>query len=704
MKLKKIKLTNYRCFGSEAVIEMDDINAFIGDNGTGKTAALSALNCIFAAKPSERMLSKSDFHVDSNEPKDSENDRQLSIEVVFELNELSDEKLPDQAVACFFKRLTTKSKGEDDLVLRIRLEATWQKSANIDGSIDSKIYFIVCDEDGIETESDKIEARRAQLDQIRVIYVPAVRNPSSQLRNVSGTLLNQILQKVSWSEHTKSKVEGFIEELNSQLSVDGTICALNQILDNSWNNYTVDSGLSQARLLVGNSTLKKVLTDTGVSFQSPYSDDEISIDELSDGLKSLFYISLVESVLETEFQITSDKNPNLTVDPTEYQPPVFTLLVLEEPESHISPHRLGKLILNLRKLSERYNCQVIVSSHSSSIIKRIDPTEIRYFRKNKETECSEVSMITLPDEESEADQYKFIKGAVQTYPELYFSKIVILGEGESEEIILPRIWEKYNSNLDVDGISVVPLGGRHVNHLWRLLDDLHIPYVTLLDLDRERYEGGWSRIHYVIDQLAKIGISKKEFLETGPTSLTDEKFAEMPNWGYEYGDITVLEQWITKLEDYGVFFSSPLDIDFLMLEQWEDAYIDRFPFKTGPILRYEDDESGSNKQKNIIEIRKNGLENEARSVKAAYQERTDQALRTALKKHGGSGRSYSQKQQELMIWYVYHFLDRGKPATHIQVMVNFDDKTIPSKIPEVLTRLCNYAADHLKKDQNNECR
>lgn len=110
MKLKKIKLTNYRCFGSEAVIEMDDINAFIGDNGTGKTAALSALNCIFAAKPSERMLSKSDFHVDSNEPKDSENDRQLSIEVVFELNELSDEKLPDQAVACFFKRLTTKSK------------------------------------------------------------------------------------------------------------------------------------------------------------------------------------------------------------------------------------------------------------------------------------------------------------------------------------------------------------------------------------------------------------------------------------------------------------------------------------------------------------------------------------------------------------------------------------------------------------------
>ena len=47
MKLSKLKLKNYRCFGSEEqVILIDQLTTFIGNNSTGKTAALSAINCI----------------------------------------------------------------------------------------------------------------------------------------------------------------------------------------------------------------------------------------------------------------------------------------------------------------------------------------------------------------------------------------------------------------------------------------------------------------------------------------------------------------------------------------------------------------------------------------------------------------------------------------------------------------------------------
>lgn len=53
---------------------------------------------------------------------------------------------------------------------------------------------------------------------------------------------------------------------------------------------------------------------------------------------------------------------------------------------------------------------------------------------------TKVRAITLPDKEKLADQYKFIKEAVKAYPELYFAKLVVLGEGDSEEIILPKIW------------------------------------------------------------------------------------------------------------------------------------------------------------------------------------------------------------------------------------------------------------------------
>lgn len=119
--------------------------------------------------------------------------------------------------------------------------------------------------------------------------------------------------------------------------------------------------------------------------------------------------------------------------------------------------------------------QAIMTSHSPAIVKRIDPENLRYFRLDRELLASKVRCITLPDEERMQDQYKYIKEAVRAYPELYFAKLVILGEGDSEEIILPKYWEAIHGNTDVSGISIVPLGGRHVNHFWRLLNDFGNP-------------------------------------------------------------------------------------------------------------------------------------------------------------------------------------------------------------------------------------
>ena len=67
MKLSKLKLHNYRCFGNdEQIIEIDDITSFIGNNSSGKTAALLALSCLFSNNGADRILKRSDFHL----PKD----------------------------------------------------------------------------------------------------------------------------------------------------------------------------------------------------------------------------------------------------------------------------------------------------------------------------------------------------------------------------------------------------------------------------------------------------------------------------------------------------------------------------------------------------------------------------------------------------------------------------------------------------------
>ena len=98
--------------------------------------------------------------------------------------------------------------------------------------------------------------------------------------------------------------------------------------------------------------------------------------------------------------------------------------------------------------------------------------------------------------------------------------------------------------LDIDRsfVAVAPLGGRHVNHLWRLLTDLDIPYATLLDLDWGRDGGGWGRIKTVCTQLLEVGVAPQALFGqhlnlAGPAAnlmafdgLAVENTADMDAW------------------------------------------------------------------------------------------------------------------------------------------------------------------------------
>ncbi|MRC88276.1 AAA family ATPase, partial [Bacillus thuringiensis] len=56
-------------------------------------------------------------------------------------------------------------------------------------------------------------------------------------------------------------------------------------------------------------------------------------------------------------------------------PPALTLVLVEEPENHVSPHLLGKVIKNLKSIQSHNNAQILITSHNPTIIQRIEPTE-----------------------------------------------------------------------------------------------------------------------------------------------------------------------------------------------------------------------------------------------------------------------------------------------------------------------------------------
>ena len=82
-----------------------------------------------------------------------------------------------------------------------------------------------------------------------------------------------------------------------------------------------------------------------------------------------------------------------------------------------------------------------------------------------------------------------------------------------------------------------------------------------------------------------------------------------------------------------------------------------------------------------------------------YGARIKKDIKSTLKEEGGGGSTYSTEQQELMIWYTYFFLNRGKPSTHIAVLSRLNDEAIKDNIPPVLGRLIEAAERILKGDK-----
>ncbi|HHQ7760160.1 TPA: AAA family ATPase [Streptococcus pneumoniae] len=652
MKLTKVIINNFRSFGESQIIELNNQTVLIGNNSSGKTTVLQALSKLFSDKQNDRIIKKSDFHL----PKGSrpgENTRNLFIETIFEFDEL-DGTPYSQAIPSFFEHFTVSKDGAKPF-LRIRLESSWEDDGTVEGSIDTQFYYISSDEDTIRDE-DKHRAPRKDLDKIRVLYVPASRTPEKELGNASGSMLSRLVNSINWTEDEINEITDKIDELNNTfLSENGALTQINNEIQKSWELYHEDNRFSQAELIINSSEMAAALRQIALKFSPTTTEEAFTVSDLGDGLRSIFYFSLVDSILDIELEITKDREENPDNPRFKLIPPVLTILAIEEPENHIAPHHIGKLIKRFKQLGNNDNSQVILTSHSPAIVKRIDPEDLKYLRieNNDRVLQTIVSDIQLPPAIDES--YKYIKGAIQAYPELYFAKLVVLGEGDSEELLLPKFFDLLGKEVDSSQISIVPLGGRHVNYFWKLLNALRIPHITLLDFDNERYGGGWGRIKYISQHLYELNT---EFQEWFHTQRLD--FNEIGSRGCESIGAQRLINWFNKLEEFNVYFSSPLDIDFLMLQHYKDNYLNTLSPIEGPVVSYNDSDGSSKK------VKLSDLDCLDRLQLEGFNKRKEEAIRATLKDKSGHGDSFNEEEKELMIWYQYFFLGRGKPTTHMQ--------------------------------------
>ncbi|MEW4275372.1 ATP-dependent nuclease [Priestia megaterium] len=661
MIITDLFIRNFRCYGpKQEKIKLKNFTAFVGANSSGKSASLQALLRMFGQNTRDRLLTRNDFHVPVEATRaEMDNDKELSIEVKIEFPELSNTDSGQNTIPSFFNYMVIQEPNMAPYI-RIRLRGQWTKGASINGEIDQYLEYIRVPF-GEDEKDACLPVPSHERSLIQMIYVPAIREPAEQLKTASGSILYRLLNNIKWPEDFDTLLGEETLNIDSLFNdIDGFRIIKNEI-STEWSKFHNDQRYKNANIGFLNTSIESILKRIEIQFSPTEEPHHHSVERLGEGLRSLFYISLVSSILSTEEKI--NKNPDVFQNKNST---ALTILAVEEPENHISPHLLGTIMKNLREIASKNNAQTLLTSHSASIIKRVEPEEIKHVRINNRGETI-VSSIFTPDKLSE--ELKYVKEAIKAYPELYFSRLVILGEGDSEEIILDKLLEVEGLWADSSSVSVVPLGGRHVNHFWKLLNQLAIPHITLLDLDLGRTGGGWGRIKYALQQLLlninEPAKSKLLLLEDGETLLSQDHLENMHlNPLHQREE---MEFWISRLKEYNVFFSKPLDIDFLMLEYFPDIYKN--------LTRIDDEDMDE------ITIQK--------------------GIAATLKKKEYSNAlgedSYSRLQLELMPYYKTLFLGRGKPTTHIEALSKMDVENIKTNYPHALKELLSAIKEELLK-------
>jgi len=464
--------------------------------------------------------------------------------------------------------------------VRIMLEGVYEKSESIEDNIEVRVYSVNTTDPmpfGPDDErKSPLTGRPTQY--AEVVYIPAHRDS----RGVSQFALKNVLQRLEWSgdwtDDTKDKSSKFAKDLQDNLNETSAVSEVTTRLHGFWAALHDGHYDAAPKLSVIAVEFEKLIRELTLKFDKSPGGGMRQLSELSEGQMSLLYFALSATLHNLVWDMQKAL-PNAVkgFKAADFGHPPLTVFALEEPENHLSPFYLPRLMRLLDTLNKTGTAQSIVTSHATSILSRVKPRHVLHFRNCAMALRTDVLPLPLPTKESDED--KFVQQVILANPEIYFAKLVIVGEGDTERIVIPKMAEALGASLDPSFVAYVSIGGRHAQHLWRLLNGLKIPHITLLDFDLGRHGGGLGRIKNALTWLNELGSAyAPQITVSPPTNPPTVK----PATAADVGDNTELttanfDGWVRCLRTQNILYSSPLDLDMMMMTAFPAAYVADLP-------------------------------------------------------------------------------------------------------------------------------
>ena len=154
----------------------------------------------------------------------------------------------------------------------------------------------------------------------------------------------------------------------------------------------------------------------------------------------------------------------------------FPIIAIEEPEAHLHPNAQKKLYSQMVDMPG----QKVISTHSPYITSCAGFNEIRGLYKDAGAiQCGEFDTDSLNTDEKR----KLKQKVINTRGEIFFSKAIVLFEGETEEQALPILAEKYFGRPAYElGIDFIGVGGAGAYYPFILFaETFNIPWYIFSD-------------------------------------------------------------------------------------------------------------------------------------------------------------------------------------------------------------------------------
>jgi putative ATP-dependent endonuclease of OLD family len=435
MILASIKLQGFRNF-KKAKINLAKKSLIIGSNDVGKTNLLWAIRLLL-----DRSLSDYDI-----EPKDTDFyafDETNSFTIQLHFDDVTED--------CVVSKL--KGKIGDDNKLVLAYQAFRDKTTKV------KTYklFAGPTKDLLEEIEDRYYRKV-----LNVKYISSRRDLHNYINREKGYLFQ--IAKENREEDEVTQDEKLYSEIQSQLkNVDEKIPKLNFI---SSATNTINDELSKLSL---HHTKQKIVFDVSssnvdnfinsVSIASKSNEQSVLIG--GDGRLNQIYLALWASRNE----LTKDSLKEVTI------------FCIEEPEAHLHPHQQRKLA---DYLNSSIKGQVLLTSHSPQIASEFSPNSlVRLFNKNGETKAASNGCSEIIDKAFKDFGYR-----LSIIPaEAFFSDVVFLVEGISEELFYKTLSTQLKVDLDRLNISILMVDGVGFSTFIKILNSLNIEWVLRTDND-----------------------------------------------------------------------------------------------------------------------------------------------------------------------------------------------------------------------------